>query len=249
MFRAFSPTIQIAHSEKLNPPITDMNRFRIFLSLFVAIGALVFALRHHSLKQAQAEQAQLREQADERSTRALLATPAAETPVNATNSGLTEVERLELLRLRGQVGQLRRDLMHATNRPVSAPPRATTPAEDNAPIVSQAEARKRVAVGLQWATALIEHAMDNNQWPRTLADVTNHAPTGPADDFELVQSGKFVIRGSGARTIMLREKQPWKGTNGRWQRIYVFVDGHAEVAQSDTPDFTQWEEELKMRSN
>ena len=41
-----------------------MNRFRILLSLFVAIGAVVFALRYRSLNQLQTEQAQLREQAD-----------------------------------------------------------------------------------------------------------------------------------------------------------------------------------------
>ncbi len=225
-----------------------MNRFRILLSLFVIIGAVVFGLRHRSLKQLQNEQTQLREQTDQRSTRPAT-TPPADTSAPSTNVNLSETERLELLRLRGQIGQLRRDLTQATNRPASAPQRSTAPSGNNEPTVSRSEAMQRVATSRQWSLALIMYAQSHQgQLPSALSEVGSRMPADAAGDFELAQSGALNA-GPATRTILLREKQPWKGTNGRWQRVYAFADGHTEMAQSDTADFTQWEEEVKTRSD
>ncbi len=91
-----------------------MNRFRILLFSIVAIGVVIFASRHRSLKQLHTEQARLRERTHERLNGAAT-TPAVTAAIDSTNSSLTETERLELLRLRGQVGQLHGELRQETN--------------------------------------------------------------------------------------------------------------------------------------
>jgi prepilin-type processing-associated H-X9-DG protein len=137
-----------------------MKRFRVFLSLIVAAGAVFFAVRHHSLRQLKSEQEQLRQQSEASANPEALTARTNDAPGALANAGLSAAERSELLRLRGEIGVLRRDL-------------------------------------------------------------------------QSVQSP--------SRMIMLREKEPWKAANGRWKRTYAFADGHVEMAASDTPDFSEWE--------
>ena len=80
-------------------------------------------------------------------------------------------------------------------------------------------------------------------WTRTDAPVihaSNPAPlvradVSTADDFEMVSNGPlhFGKPQSQYKTLVLREKKPWKGTNGRWNRAYVFLDGHAAARHHD----------------
>jgi hypothetical protein len=44
-----------------------------------------------------------------------------------------------------------------------------------------------------------------------------------------------------ASTILIREKQPFQTSNGKWARTYLFADGHSEIHSSDDGDFTAWE--------
>jgi prepilin-type processing-associated H-X9-DG protein len=223
-----------------------MNKFRIALSLLVAAGAAVFALRHHSLRQLQAEHAQLEHRSEEASNGAAVIPPPpiAESPTNAV---LSAAERSELLRLRGQVGSLRQELAQATNdlAKLSRPTRATSSDATEEPIVSKPEAMQIMSAGRQWMIALTLYAQTNRgQLPTTLAEVSpSLQPAEGLDDFEFVPSARLDFRpGMSSRTIVLRTKQPWKGTRGRWERAYAFADGHVELALSDTLDFTAWEE-------
>jgi hypothetical protein len=89
-----------------------MNGFRILQVVIVAVGVMVYAWRHHSLLELKSERKSLE--------KASITAPAvgdhavAATP--STNGALSHMERNELLRLRGQVGVLRRDLLQETNR-------------------------------------------------------------------------------------------------------------------------------------
>ncbi|MCS1410393.1 MAG: hypothetical protein M2R45_03585 [Verrucomicrobia subdivision 3 bacterium] len=61
--------------------------------------------------------------------------------------------------------------------------------------------------------------------------------------FDFVYSGRFPMDQDPAKTIVLREREPWLNADNRWARIYAFADGHVKVHTSDDPDFSEWEAE------
>jgi prepilin-type processing-associated H-X9-DG protein len=222
-----------------------MNKFRLALSLLVAAGAAVFALRHHSLRQLQAEHAQLEHRSEEASNRAAVIppTPIAESPTNAV---LSAAERSELLRLRGQIGPLRVELAQATNElALSRPTRAASSGAPEEPVVSKAEATQKFSAGKQWMIALITYAQSHQQQlPATLAEAMPFAGQAQIQgaEFEFVRTNLDLTSiKSPATTIVLRETKSWKSYNGKWNRAYAFADGHVENAVTDTNDFTDWE--------
>jgi hypothetical protein len=225
-----------------------MNKFRILLSLIVAATAGLFAWRHQSLRQLKTEREQLVQQSEEVSNLQKTIAQTRTGPGSPTNVGLSAAERSELLRLRGQVGPLRQELAQATNElaKLSRPTRAASPILPEEPLVSRPEELQKMSAGHQWIIALIKYAQDHQQkFPGTLAEAAPFA--GPnlieGAEFEFVRSNLDLLTiKSPANTIVLREKQPWiSSSNGRWNRVYAFADGHLEKAISDANDFTDWE--------
>jgi len=223
-----------------------MNKFRIVLSLVVAVSAVLFALRHRALQRLHTEQEQLQQQSEEVSN---LQASIAQTKavVVSTNAGLSAAERSELLRLRGQIGGLRQEVAQATNQlaKISRTPRGGPSGSPEEPAVTREEMMQKMSRGKRWMVALLVYASDNNnRFPATLTEAVLYG--GPA---EQVEEYEFILSGipdmnsitAPSRTIVLREKQPWKNSNGRWSRSYAFADGHVELASSDTGDFTEWE--------
>ena len=229
-----------------------MNKYRILLSLIVAAGAAFFALRHHSLRQLKSEQDQLRQEVEQ-----LTNAPVAPAPVALAapaDASLSAAERSELLRLRGQVGPLRQELAQATNElaSLSRAKRTAAASAPDEPVVSRQEIMQKMTRGKQWMLALILYAQEHQQrFPGTLAEAAsfNNQADG-ADIFEFVQTGMDIgTNQSPATTIVLREKQTWKSSNGRWNRAYAFADGHVENAVSDVNDFTDWETKHQSPQN
>jgi prepilin-type processing-associated H-X9-DG protein len=226
-----------------------MNPFRIVISLIVIAAALLLAVRYRSFRELKSEQEKLRQQSEEVSNlRAAIAQRKTELASSTNHAGLTAAERSELLRLRGQTGSLRRELAREmtpaskASRTTAASPGAAGVAEDQP--VTQGESELKMARSRQFGLALIMYAHQNQgRLPTSLADVQSLAGAAQGmDDLELVQSGvELTALKTPSRTIVLREKQPWKGANGRWNRSYTFADGHVEIARSDSIDFTEWE--------
>ena len=65
------------------------------------------------------------------------------------------------------------------------------------------------------------------------------------DQFEIVFQGRLDQLESPAKTILLREIQPFAtGPNGTGlSRTYLFADGHSEIYRAPEGDFTAWEAE------
>ena len=103
--------------------------------------------------------------------------------------------------------------------------------------------------GKQLMVALILYASDNqDRFPAALTNVSQYLSPEQVeggDKFEyLLGSTNMTSIQSPSRTIVLREKKPWRRSpDSRWNRTYAFADGHVENARSDTEDFTAWEEE------
>lgn len=224
-----------------------MNKFRILLSLLVIAGAVLFALRHRSLQELKSENARLRLQVEGVTNSPPAAPPAPPANSPETNAGLSDAERSELLRLRGQVGSLRRELAQATNHlaKLSPSPSAAPSSAPDEPITSPEEARRKMSAGRQWMLALMIYAGEHkHRLPATLAEAAAFAGTNAlaGAEFEFVRTNLDLQRvKSPATTIVLRETASWKTYNGKWNRTYAFADGHIENAVSDTNDFTDWE--------
>jgi hypothetical protein len=222
----------------------------------VAVVAVVLvvgwvALRHRTVRRLEGERTALQVQAAEAAKLRAAMEQLKPATVAAPETPLTGPERAELLRLRGEIGRLRRDLaqQQATNRPARAPRPTAAPSPAPANGASEEEVTRQQAIlklnsGRQWMLASMLFAEDNaGQLPANLADATQYSGGASGmDDFEILVTGDIHAVTSPATTIVLREKQAWKGRGGKWNRTYAFADGHTEIASSSTEDFTVWEE-------
>jgi hypothetical protein len=217
-----------------------MNKTRLFISLILAVAAVVAALRYRTLQQLKSDQVQFRQQIDEAAElRAAIAKKQA-VPTTPSDAALSNPEHLELLRLRNEIGQLRRDLAAESNQVaiLAAKPVKALRASAEIPtegVVTKEQMVAKLNRGREEALGLIRLATDHDQWPVAL---------GSADEFELLVTGKMSDIKFPSRVIALREKQPWKDADGKWGRTYVFADGHTVIRRSDTEDFTELERQM-----
>src|SRR5262245_56367822 len=196
-----------------------MNKWRILFSLIVLAGCIVFIGRRQSLQQLKTEQVQLQNEQKPNLAPPVASVQAA--PTNPDPERLSAEERSELLRLRSQVSGLRQDLMQESNQLASVS-RTRRPASDatEETWLGAAQAAQKVTLGRQWAVAILMYANDHDgQLPAAMADAASYAGmAGTNDELELVRSGPLHSGTNEplARTILLREKKPWRGPSGRW---------------------------------
>ena len=229
-----------------------MNKFRLLLSLGIAVAATLFTMRLRSLRELEAQQAQLHHQIGHATKLQAAIARANTTNPAPAGSGLSAAERSELLRLRGEIGLLRQEIAQEADEPAKGamkPARAVAAAESREPLVTKSQAMVKMNQGRQWVLALLLHAEANaGRLPATLAEAAKFAgsPEG-ADEFELIAGGDLQsVKAPG--TIWLREKRPWKSADGRWNRGYGFADGHVEIAQSPNEDFSEWEQKKTVQA-
>lgn len=190
----------------------------------------------------------------------------------AARAAAVELERLragqtELLRLRAEVGKLRTDaarlaaLEAEVQRLRSAPAAvADAPGTDSGRSAEEIEAAKQMGIAKlnafnQWGLALYLCASEQDDTlPATLAEARKflkneagamEAPFLDEDAVEITYAGPLRLADikEPARTILVRERQPWVDLRGRLARTYVFADDHSEIRSSPDGDFTAWERE------
>lgn len=84
---------------------------------------------------------------------------------------------------------------------------------------------------------LMNYAMDHqNQFPTNFAQAASagpggsNGPTNPVpDQFEIVYRGSTVAITNPGEVIVLREKQPWLNSDGKWVKVYGNADGSVQV--------------------
>jgi hypothetical protein len=97
--------------------------------------------------------------------------------------------------------------------------------------------------------ALILFAEDNQKhFPTNLAQAApylgaqpNDGPTPVETNFDLVYQGSLTYLTNPSGAMVLKEKQAWQTSDGRWAKVYGFADGHAESHAEPTGDFSAWE--------
>ncbi len=158
----------------------------------------------------------------------------------------------ELLKLRSEVGMLRQrtnELGKLHVLPASTPPGHQQPEADSQVEQEQAAAEFKMNNAKQSVMGMIMYANDHgNQFP------TNFDQTAPylGGDSNLVRSNlsqlEIVFEGSWknivnpASAIVVREKQAWQASNGRWMKTYGFADGHSELHSEPDGNFDTFEQ-------
>jgi outer membrane murein-binding lipoprotein Lpp len=219
------------------------------IAALVIAGAVMYWIQHQAQEKLRTDIATLAAQNDSlKADTENLANQLAQ----ATNSQSMGKEQLsELLKLRGEVGQLRRQagdvvkLREENQRlqavPVAAPPQ---PAAPDAEEQEKQFTIQKLTNAKQGMLAFIMFANDNNNLLPTNAAAAsrylNDDPSQVETNFDIVYQGSVNSIADPATTIVLKGK-PWQSLDGRWKKAYGFADGHAEIHAEPNGNFDEWE--------
>lgn len=178
---------------------------------------------------------------------------------------LSEDERTELLRLRGQVGVLRREVQDLEKvnkqRVVPSPQPVETAQLNQSEEIDKATRARNINTAKRWMLAFHLHAASNQGvYPASFEEAAKTAGEVPDAEatqmFELFPLGniKFSQLEKPGRTIVMRGGL-FQMVTGDWTRTYGMADGSVQQLTALTPDFHEQEllhyfvypENLKIR--
>jgi RNA polymerase sigma factor (sigma-70 family) len=231
-------------------------------ALAVAAVATPLTYQQLNLRQLQTENRTLTAQLTEAARSSPSDAAQAQQAADAAELERLRADRLELLRLRGEIGRMRADLTRAAAlerelqelraaRANAAPATGSTDT-DLDPAALAAEKTLGIAkleTLKDWGLAIHLYATENqHQFPATLAAARPFLPERQEphplgeDAIEITFRGQFSDVPHPATTIVAREIEPWLNVRGRLCRTYVFADGHAEIrASASLDDMATWE--------
>lgn len=169
-----------------------------------------------------------------------------------------EGDKAELMRLRGEVSQLRRQAkdngeLAEQNRQLREAFNAL--AQKTAPPANEPEvdperrfAMERLNQSKQLVLGLLMYAGDNaDALPADLNSISNYFGSAASEILqnhpsELVIQGKLTEITNPSTTLAVRSKSPFM-MNGKRTKVYGFADGHAELKREPEEGFEAWEKE------
>ncbi len=176
----------------------------------------------------------------------------------ANNSLLSNDQLSELMRLRGEVGALRRQLAETAKAQAQRTPRETQAEQPVDPIDQQKQEAlvrqqfiAKMGYAKNWMLAFVEYAdQHQGQLPMNFDQAVSFLPDTAKDEtllatnqFEIVYQGSWTSLTNLNNVIVLRENESQPGITGGWVRTYGFADGHAEVHKADDGNFEPWEKQ------
>jgi hypothetical protein len=170
----------------------------------------------------------------------------------------TDDQKLELLKLRGEVGVLKGQLAEASVRQAQSakapvPQAGGQPADPAArqkqEILERTLAMAKMRYGNTWMKAFTLYGLQNHdQFPATFDQAAAHLDNTNDNEllsatnlFDVVYHGPMAGLPNPAGTIVLRESQPVQNLDGQWSRAYGFADGHSTIAVSPDGNFQNYE--------
>ncbi len=170
-----------------------------------------------------------------------------------TSKGLATVQLTELLKLRGEVGQLQqqvgelgklREEIQRLQTAQRQPPQLS-PASAEALAQQQQAAMDSLNRARQGVLAFVMYANENQQqFPASFDQAAPFFKDGLAPiemNFEIVYAGSITNITNAPETIVLREKHASQTLDGQWRKTYGFADGHAEIHTEPDGNFDEWE--------
>jgi RNA polymerase sigma factor (sigma-70 family) len=172
--------------------------------------------------------------------------------VSASGSSNSD-QTSELLRLRGEVGVLKRQLAAKAapgNSPMRRQPAPSTLTDTDPQEQEKQISMARMNFTKQSLLALMNHAVQNQgHFP---ASLTNAEPlladearnkNLPLDNFEVVYQGSLSDLTNPGNTIIMREREPRQTPTGTWKKAYGFADGSSRTIETTDGNFEAWEQE------
>ena len=109
----------------------------------------------------------------------------------------------------------------------------------------------RMKYSLRWALAFILYAdKHNDEFPGSFEEAAPYFRDRTAEDdrlfdeFEIVYAGhSYAAITNAVATIVIREKEPRQGPNGKWSKAYGFADGHSEIHSKPPEGFEAYEKQ------
>ena len=232
----------------------SLTKFSVGLSALVAaVTTTALVVQHQSQVQLHEQNAALQQQLTEIQTdnaslsnRLTMAVPP--------DSGTT-AEHTELIRLRGEVGVLRRQAGESVRLLAEDHARlaqaAAKPAQANQispEMLSQIQSVNTINALKQVGLAMRIFSGDNaNQFPTNfdqmtaeLNGTTNFPGNIPLDSFELVNAGRVNL--DYPQMIASRERVPRQRPDGTWERVYLLADGSVQTETSPDGNFDAYEQ-------
>jgi RNA polymerase sigma factor (sigma-70 family) len=174
-----------------------------------------------------------------------------------TEPGLNQDQLKELLRLRNEVGRLRREAAEAAKvEEKKAQTARQEPQQKSAEEQAQLEKYAKMSHSQQWVLTFLMFAGDNEgQYPTNFqqllpyfGDSDSYATAATTNQFEIVYKGlnKDIVKP--AETMVLREQQAWQSPDGGWFKAYGFADGHAELHKAADGNFEAYENEHMQKA-
>jgi RNA polymerase sigma factor (sigma-70 family) len=223
------------------------------ISAFAVAGvALPLAIQNQSQARLRAENQVLRQEASQLAQAAAENEHLSNLVVQANGAASLSREQMsELLRLRGEVGVLRRRLAEApkAGERITQGPQPQ-PQSDTQQERQMAMARRNYT--RFWMMAFIVYADQNQgQCPTSFDQAATFLPdpgkneTNVApDEFEIVYRGSLTDLTNASNIIVIRQKEAWQSVvDGGWLRAYGFADGHSELHQATDGNFGPWEDQ------
>ena len=236
--------------------LTVMASYPVKIAIAVVVVGMVGGVLIHqrnTTERLQSEKSALEQRVAELTSQADSYRLAAEKNSEALAQGARQ--SAEVLRLRGEVSQLRRQ---AFPKPAAKASSAKPPEPVEQPTSEEAARAfglRRMNESKTLLLGLILYASEHDeQFPATLDAAAEHLKSSGGapgtdetlknlnlNDFEMIHQGSLTNLANPAMGIVLREREAWRTPEGKWARAYGFGDGHSEVHMSDTPDDTEWE--------
>ena len=236
----------------------SLTKFSVGLSALVAaVTTTALVVQHQSQVQLHEQNAALQQQLTEVQTdnaslsnRLTMAVPP--------DSGTT-AEHTELIRLRGEVGVLRRQAGESVRLLAEDHARlaqaAAKPAQANQispEMLSQIQSVNTINALKQVGLAMRIFSGDNaNQFPTNfdqmtaeLNGTTNFPGNIPLDSFELVNAGRVNL--DYPQMIASRERVPRQRPDGTWERVYLLADGSVQTETSPDGNFDSYEQQQQQ---
>ena len=180
------------------------------------------------------------------------APPTTAPTTNATDN-LSSEQMSELLRLRSQVGALKRqaaEVKSTSPRTTAAAPQSVDPADkakQDAMMTIQALAKMNTS--RNWMMAFVLYAGDHGgQMPTSFDQAMGYLGEDHKSEtllttnvFEIVYQGTRDGIANPSSTIVLRETTPNQSADGSYFKAYGFSDGHSEIHKFVDGNIADWE--------
>jgi RNA polymerase sigma factor (sigma-70 family) len=222
-----------------------MTKLKVGLLTVVAVAGLTIPLvrQHQSLTKLRSENSSLRSQLDD-FTRLAAENARLSNLLSQSTQPDPQSQTRELLKLRGEVGRLKRQLADIPKARQTAATTKADPAE-----VQQEIAIVNMVYTKGWVMAFRLYAAQNQgQFPTNFESAASFLPDESkgqtnytTDQFDIVYQGSVDAITNPASIIVIREKEPWQAVDGGWVRGYAFADGHSEIHKAVDGDFQPWE--------